>query len=83
VSQDHETDAERHRRMAASTEKHHPTHEHAHSHASGGGSADAHEHAEETYFVRHRSKWPAIIMIVLVTIFFVGAIFMVPMFNQH
>ena len=45
--------------------------------------ADAHERAEETYFVRHRSKWPAIIMVVLVTIFFVSAIFMVPMFNTH
>ena len=67
-------EAERHRQAAAATERHHqPEHHHPHHASSGGGAYDrpsAGSDSESTFFVRHRSKLAAGLMVVLAVIFF-------------
>ncbi len=72
------SDAERHRQAAEATERHSKQH-HEPKHDSSGGSAygasvsnrdDRLEHNEATFFVRHRSKLAAGLLIVLATMFF-------------
>jgi hypothetical protein len=70
-------EAERHRQAAAATE-HHATsgHHHPEHKSSGGGAYDkptgghGQEQNESTFFVRHRGKVAAGLMVVLAIIFF-------------
>ena len=64
-------EAERHRQAAAATERHHkPGHHHSSHPSSGGAAYDQLERDEATFFVRHRSKLAAGLMIALAIIFF-------------
>jgi hypothetical protein len=72
------TDAERHRQAAEATERHSKQH-HEPKHDSSGGSAygtsvhhtgDSQEDNEASFFIRHRSKLAAGVLVVLAVIFF-------------
>jgi hypothetical protein len=69
-------EAERHRQAAAATEHHHKAEHHHPGHKSSGGGAydkpsgNGAEASEASFFVRHRSKMAAGLMVVLAVIFF-------------
>ena len=69
-------EAERHREAAATTEQHHKQpHHHPHHDPSGGGAYDksvgsGQEYNEATFFIRHRGKLAAGVMVVVAIIFF-------------
>jgi hypothetical protein len=69
-------EAERHREAAAATEQHHEQpHHHPHHDPSGGGAYDksvgsGQEYNEATFFIRHRGKLAAGVMVVVAIIFF-------------
>ena len=69
-------EAERHRQAAAATEQHHKhPHHHPHHDPSGGdaygkSSGSGQEYNEATFFIRHRGKLAAGVMVVVAIIFF-------------
>ena len=67
-------EAARHRQAAAATEHHaKAAHHHPDHKSSGGGAYDkptAHSDSESTFFVRHRGKLAAGVMVVAIIIFF-------------